>query len=45
MVKNNVIIDCASSYENRNNMSAKNMFDNDIFETTPKLDNIFKMGE
>ena len=43
--KSNITIDCASYYENRNNVSVKNMFENDAFGTTPKLDNIFNIGE
>ena len=43
--KSNITIDCASVYENRNNVSAKNMFDNDAFGTSPKLDKIYNIGD
>lgn len=36
---------CASDLENRNNVSPKNMFDNDVFASAPNIDSIYSLGE
>lgn len=36
---------CGSEKENRNNVSPKNLYDNDAFATTPILDLILNLGE
>ena len=38
-------INCASDFENRNNVSVKNIFDNDVFNTSPNIEKIYKVGE
>ena len=39
--KKNIEISCASEIENRNNVSAKSIIDNDVFAITPDLNKIF----
>lgn len=36
---------CASEAENRNNVSAKTLLDNDVFGTSPDLNDIFNLGD
>lgn len=38
-------VSCASELENRNNVSPKNMFDNDAFGTAPNVDGIYSIGK
>ena len=40
-----ISVSCASEVENRNNVPAKSLLDNDVFGTAPKLDRIFEIGE
>jgi predicted ATP-dependent endonuclease of OLD family len=37
-------ISCASEFENRNNVSPKNLFDNDMFKTSPDVSKIYDIG-
>lgn len=37
-------ISCASEVENRNNVSAKSIIDNDIFSTVPNVEKIYELG-
>lgn len=41
---NNVTVSCASKFENRNNISVKNMYDNDVFRTAPDVSKIYDIG-
>lgn len=41
---NNVTVSCASKFENRNNISVKNMYDNDVFRTSPDVSKIYDIG-
>lgn len=43
--RNEIRVVCASEVENRNNVSAKRIIDNDIFQTAPNTNDIFKLGE
>lgn len=40
----NIEILCASEFENRNNISVKNLYDNDLFNTSPNVSGIYQMG-
>jgi len=40
-----ITISCASDLENRNNVSPKNMFDNDAFAAAPDVDKIYSLGD
>ncbi len=40
----NIEILCASEFENRNNISVKNLYDNDLFNTSPNVNGIYQMG-
>ncbi len=42
--ENRITITCASDFENRNNVSVKNMYDNDIFNTAPNTNNIIGLS-
>lgn len=42
--KNKITITCASNFEKRNNVSIKNMYDNDIFNTAPNINNIIGLS-
>ena len=43
--KHVISVDCASSIENRNNVSPKTILDNDVFSTAPNVNKIFELGE
>lgn len=43
--KSRIITLCASLVENRNNVSAKTILDNDMLATAPDLNKIFEIGE
>lgn len=43
--KPEITVTCGSSKENRNNVSPKNLYDNDVFATAPVLDLILDLGE
>ena len=42
---NEITASCASSFENRNNISVKNLYDNDVFGTAPDVSRIHEIGE
>ena len=42
--ENKISITCASNFEKRNNVSIKNMYDNDIFNTSPNINNIIGLA-
>lgn len=41
----NITVSCASEFENRNNISVKNMYDNDVFRTAPDVSKVYDIGE
>lgn len=41
----NITVSCASEFENRNNISVKNMYDNDVFRTTPDVSKVYDIGK
>ncbi len=43
--RNEISISCGSEVENRNNVSPKTLLDNDVFATSPNLNDIFELGE